>query len=85
MEAIVRINMFTKDQEIYITDKDSETGFTSYHIPLTDVSKSLINFENLHAIYLYGNDKYVKKIKDDFQQLEMNKYNKNDIKIYINE
>ena len=85
MEAIVKINMFTKDQEVYITDKDSETGFTSYHVPIANIGKSLIEFQDLHTIHIYGNEQYVKQVKNNIQQLEINKYNKNDIKIYVNE
>ena len=76
MEAVIKIGMFTQIQTVYVTDETSENGYSPYQVPLVDISKFLMSLDNLHT---------VKKIQEDTQRLERNKYNRNNIQFLINE
>lgn len=84
MEAIIKINLFTKKQMIYLTDDNSSTGFKQYEVDLSEIPFFILN-GHVHTIHIMGHKDFCKKIKQEIQEEEFHRYKNNDITILINE
>lgn len=85
MEAIIKVYTFDLTQEIFITDKNSSTGFTCHKIRLTDIPDFLMSFTDLDTIHIFGNANFLSGIIKEIKNKEYAKYEKNKINILINE
>lgn len=84
MEAIIKVNLFTKKQTVYLTNDDSATGFKEYEVEISELPFFILN-GHVHTIHIMGHKDFCKKIKQEIQEEEFRRYKNNDIAILINE
>lgn len=83
MEAIIKINMFSMYSTVYLKGTDKENDY--HELLLSEIARFLMQYEDLKAIHIFGNDQYIKGVVNDIKKQELKKYNRNKIDIIINE
>lgn len=78
MQAVVRIDPFTVNQTVFISEKKQFSGFRKVNTDLSELSNFLMSLEGLTEIHLFGQPDYIKKIIEPIETKYSN------INIYIN-
>ena len=84
MKAIIKIHTFDMNQEVFIEDRSSATGFTAYPMTLNEIPDFIISNKNVTEIHIFGNEHFLKNTIQKIRDKEYIKYNQNNISIFIN-
>jgi len=84
MDAIVKINMFTKTQSVYLSDNTSATGFSLQNMDLEKIPSFLMSIYDLQNVHIFGDEKYITNLVNKIKDAELVNYHCNKINILIN-